>query len=76
MCCETSLMGVPCKNDTDDLNKQNNHMDTGTGGDTLGTKVLQDSNIKSNTLEEMYEGKLDAFLSCAEIIRFVISIFL
>ncbi|XP_017349715.1 general transcription factor 3C polypeptide 2 [Ictalurus punctatus] len=60
MCCETSLMGVPCKNDTDDLNKQNNHMDTGTGGDTLGTKVLQDSNIKSNTLEEMYEGQTAA----------------
>ncbi|MCI4395881.1 hypothetical protein PGIGA_G00196970 [Pangasianodon gigas] len=57
-------MGVPCKNDTEDPNKQNNHMDSGTGGDlngdTLGAKVLQDSTIKSNTLEEMYEGQTGA----------------
>lgn len=57
-------MGVPCKNNTEDPSKQNNHMDSGTtgdlNGDTLEAKVLQDSNIKSNTFEEnqeMYEGK-------------------
>ncbi|XP_060770165.1 general transcription factor 3C polypeptide 2 isoform X2 [Neoarius graeffei] len=60
-------MGVPCKNNTEEPNKQNNHMDGGASGDLNGdalrAKVLQDSNIKSNALEEnqeMHEGQTAA----------------
>ncbi|XP_047674883.1 general transcription factor 3C polypeptide 2 isoform X1 [Tachysurus fulvidraco] len=52
-------MGFPYKPNTEDPIKQNIHMDGGNGGnmdgETLKTKVLQDSNIKSNTFEENQE---------------------
>lgn len=58
-------MGFPYKPNTENPIKQNIHVDGVNGGnmegETLKTKVLQDSNIKSNTFEEnqeMHEGKL------------------
>ncbi|KAK3506761.1 hypothetical protein QTP70_023931 [Hemibagrus guttatus] len=60
-------MGVPCNPGSEVPITQNIHMDGGSGGDvdgeTLETKVLQDSDNKSNMFEEkqeMHEGQTAA----------------
>ncbi|KAM9496467.1 general transcription factor 3C polypeptide 2 isoform 1-T2 [Clarias gariepinus] len=54
-------MGLPCINDTEDLDKQNKDMDSGTNvdldGDTQEDNVLQKSNLQTESCKGMHEGQ-------------------